>query len=155
MSLSQQLARQVREFHHGGNSTGVNLKDSLNGIDWKKVTTQVHSFNTIATLTFHINYYISAVLKVLQGGPLDAHDKYSYDLPPVQSQENWNDLLAKVWTDAAEFATLVEQMPESKLWEDFAGGKYGGYYRNIQGVIEHGHYHLGQIVLIKKLLTEQ
>jgi len=30
--------------------------------------------------------------------------------------------------------------------------KYGNYYRNFHGIIEHCHYHLGQIVLIKKML---
>ena len=31
--------------------------------------------------------------------------------------------------------------------------KYGTYYRNFHGLIEHAHYHLGQIVLIKKLVA--
>jgi hypothetical protein len=47
----------------------------------------------------------------------------------------------------------VEQLPEARLWDDFSNGKYGNYYRNITGIIEHLHYHLGQIVLIKKMLT--
>ncbi len=47
---------------------------------------------------------------------------------------------------------LIAQLPEGKLWEDFADKKYGSYYRNLQGIIEHTHYHLGQIVLIKKML---
>ena len=45
-------------------------------------------------------------------------------------------------------------MPEKKLWEPFGDGKYGDYFRNIQGVIEHAHYHLGQIVLVKKLIRQ-
>ncbi|HAI83731.1 MAG TPA: DUF1572 domain-containing protein, partial [Chitinophagaceae bacterium] len=28
----------------------------------------------------------------------------------------------------------------------------GTYYRNILGLIEHTHYHLGQIALIKKII---
>ena len=32
--------------------------------------------------------------------------------------------------------------------------KYGNYFRNLTGIIEHLHYHLGQIVLIKKLIAE-
>jgi hypothetical protein len=91
---------------------------------------------------------------VLQGQPLDAHDKYSFDAPPISSQDDWNFLLQTVWTDAEHFATLVEQLPESLLGETFIDEKYGNYYRNIQGIVEHNHYHLGQIVLIKKLLSE-
>jgi hypothetical protein len=91
----------------------------------------------------------------LQGGPLNAHDKYSFDHPPIQSQEDWQRLLDKVFSDAEDFATLVEQLPESKLGENFSEEKYGNYYRNIHGIIEHTHYHLGQIVIIKKLLAGQ
>jgi hypothetical protein len=45
-------------------------------------------------------------------------------------------------------------LPESKLAETFSDEKYGNYYRNIHGIIEHTHYHLGQIVLIKKILSQ-
>jgi hypothetical protein len=94
------------------------------------------------------------VLKVLQDESLNASDKYSFDLPPIQSPEDWERLMNKTWSDAENFANLVEQLPESKLGETFANEKYGNYYRNIHGVIEHCHYHLGQIVLIKKLLVQ-
>ena len=116
--------------------------------------TQVYSFNTIATLVYHMNYYVTAILKVLEGGRLDAHDKYSFDLPPILSQEDWEKLLDTIWKDAENFASLIEQLPESKLGETFSDEKYGNYYRNIHGVIEHNHYHLGQIVLIRKILLQ-
>jgi len=152
MNLTAQIAKHFRAIYYGGNWTSVNLKDNLKDVTWQQATTQVHSFNTIAALVFHMNYFVSAVLKVLQGNPLDAHDKYSFDCPPIQSQEDWEKLLNKMWTDAENFASLVEQLPENKLWEDFSDKKYGSYYSNLHGVIEHNHYHLGQIVLIKKII---
>ena len=153
MNWTAQIARHFREVHFGGNWTSVNLKDSLAGITWQQATTKLYSLNTIAALVYHINYYVSAVLKVLEGGPLDAHDKYSFDLPLIQSREDWEKLLNKTWTDAKNFADLIEQLPGSKLENDFSEKKYGSYYRNLHGIIEHTHYHLGQIVLIKKNYT--
>ena len=154
MNLTAQIAKQLRDVHFGGNWTDVNLKDNLADVSWQQATTKVYSFNTIAALVYHMNYYVTAVLKVLQGGPLDAHDKYSFDLPAILSQEDWEKLLNKIWTDAENVASLIEQLPESKLGETFSDEKYGNYYRNIHGVIEHTHYHLGQIVLIKKILLQ-
>lgn len=155
MNLSTQIAKHFKDVHFGGNWTSVNLKQTLADVDWKQATTKVYSFNTIAVLVYHINYYVTAVTKVLQGGSLDAHDKYSFDLPPIQSQEDWEKLLKKMWTEAENFAILVEQLPESKLGEFFSDEKYGNYYRNLHGIIEHSHYHLGQIVLIKKILLQE
>jgi hypothetical protein len=154
MKLAAQIAKQFRDVHFGGNWTASNLKENLADINWQQATTKVYTFNSIAALVYHMNYYVSAVLKVLQGGLLDASDKYSFDHPPILSKEDWEKLLGKTLMDADNFATLVEQLPENKLWDAFSDNKYGNYYRNIQGVTEHVHYHLGQIVLIKKILPE-
>jgi DinB superfamily len=155
MQLTTQIAKHLREIHFGGNWTSVNLKDTLAGVSWQQAIAPVSSFNTIATLVYHINYYISAVLKVLEGGPLNASDKYSFTHPPIQSQQDWEKLLEKTWADAEKFAHLIEQLPGHKLEENLADEKYGNYYRNLHGIIEHSHYHLGQIVLIKKILLQQ
>ena len=154
MNLTEQIAKHFREVYVGGNWTDVNLKDSLAGITWQQATTQVHSCNTIATLVFHMNYYVSNVMKVLQGTPLEAHDKDSFALPPVQSAEDWAALRERTFIDAENFASLLEQLPADKLEETFVNEKYGNYYRNMHGIIEHNHYHLGQIVLLKKILSQ-
>ena len=104
MNLTAQIAKHFRDVHFGGNWTSVNLKETLADVTWQQATTKIYSLNTIATLVFHINYYVSAVTKVLQGEPLTAHDKYSFDLPPIQSQEDWEKLLNKTWSDAENFA---------------------------------------------------
>ena len=54
------------------------------------------------------------------------------------------------WKDSIEFAQIVEQMPEEKLHEIFIDEKYGTYLQNIESMIEHCYYHLGQVVLLKK-----
>lgn len=154
MNLPGQIAKHFREVHFGGNWTSVNLKATVADVTWQEATAQVFSLNTIARLVFHMNYYVSAVMKVLQGEPLQAKDAYSFDLPPVCSQEDWQQLLDKTWRDAEAFANLIEQLPEEKLWQTFADEKYGTWYRNLQGIIEHMHYHLGQVVLIKKILLQ-
>ena len=155
MNPAIQIAKHLRDVHFGGNWTSVNLKEHLSGLTWEQATTKVDSLNTIVALVYHINYYISAVTKVLQGGPLEGKDIYSFDHPPVRSQEDWEKLLNKTWTEAENFAVLIEQLPEFKLYETFIDEKYGNLYRNLHGIIEHTHYHLGQIVLIKKMLLQE
>ena len=152
MNPVQQLAKHLRDVHFGGNWTAVNLKETVSGISWQQATEQVATFHSIAELVFHMNYFVKAVVKVLQGGPLDAHDKFSFDAPSIRSQTDWDEFLQMVWADAEEMANLIEKLPEEQLEQDFAHEKYGSYHRNFLGVIEHCHYHLGQIVLIKKLI---
>ena len=155
MNLSAQIAKHFREVHFGGNWTSVNLKETLNGISWQHAVTTIYGLNSIAILVYHTNYYVSMVLKVFDGQALDGHDTLSFNLPPIASEDDWKKMVDKTFTDAEKFASLVEQIPEDKLGETFVEEKYGNYYRNIHGIIEHTHYHVGQIMLIKKMLLQE
>ncbi len=83
MTLTRQIAKQFREVYFGGNRTAVNLKDTLSGITWQQAITKVYDLNSIAAWVFHINYYVNPVSKVLQGEPLNAGDKFSFDVPEI------------------------------------------------------------------------
>ncbi len=154
MSTTSQLAKRIREVMLDGLwIANTNFKDQLQDVTWEQATTKIGSLNTIAMLTFHIDYYIAGLVNVFEGGDLEIRDRYSFDFAPIESQEQWEELLSKLWNDSEKFATLLEQMPDSKMDEVFTDEKYGTYLRNIDGMIEHAYYHLGQITLIKKLLT--
>ncbi|WP_309426360.1 DUF1572 domain-containing protein [Chryseobacterium sp.] len=155
MNQGFQLAKRFREVMLDGLwIANTNFKDQLSGVTWEQSVTRVGSLNTIAMLTFHIHYYIAGVAEVLEGGELKIKDQYSFDLPPIESQKQWENMLTKLWTDSERFAGLVEQMPDSKLDEVFVNEKYGTYRRNLDGMIEHAYYHLGQVTLIRKMLAD-
>ncbi len=152
MERTKQIADRFREvILNGVWIANTNYKDQLSNLTWKQATMKIGSLNTIATLTFHINYYIAGVLNVFEGGVLEIRDKYSFDLPPIESQKDWEELLNTMWNNAEKFANMVELMPDKKLDEVFVEKKYGSYQRNIDAMIEHSYYHLGQITLIKKM----
>ncbi|HRF80398.1 MAG TPA: DinB family protein [Flavobacteriales bacterium] len=152
MDTCATIAAHFRHVHFGGNWTCVNLRDTLKDVTWQEALHTREGFNSIAVLAFHISYFVDAVLKVLEGSPLDANDKFSFTHPPITNEADWQRLLDKMWSDAERFAALVEQLPDDRLHTDMADPKYGTWYRNLHGIIEHSHYHLGQIVVLKKLL---
>ncbi|CAM4420045.1 DUF1572 domain-containing protein [Flavobacterium terrigena] len=155
MKNTQQIASRFREVILNGTwIANTNYKDQLTNLDWEITTKKFHSFNTISVLSQHIHYYISGILNVLNGGTLDIKDQFSFDFPVIKSQQDWDIFLTKFWKDSEEFAGLIEQMSDEKLEAVFVDAKYGTYQRNIDAMIEHAYYHLGQIVLIKKGLTQ-
>ncbi|WP_263601790.1 DUF1572 domain-containing protein [Chryseobacterium sp. PET-29] len=156
MSSTLQLAKRFREVLLDGLwIANTNFKDQLSNVKMEQATAKIGSLNTIAMLTFHIDYYIAGLIHVFEGGDLEIRDQYSFDLPTIESEEQWENLKSKLWKDAEKFAALLEQMPDSKMSEGFVDEKYGTYLRNIDGMIEHCYYHLGQITLIKKLLQQK
>jgi hypothetical protein len=154
MKTPHQLASRFREAILNGTwVANTNFKAQLSGTDYKTVTTPISDLNTIAVLAQHIHYYINGINQVFKGGTLEIKDKYSFDFPPITSQEQWENFLTTFWNDSETFAHHVEQLSEEQLQHYFTDEKYGTYYRNIDAMIEHSYYHLGQIVLIKKFIS--
>lgn len=153
MKKSDFIANRLKEiFLNGYWIANTNYRDQLEKITWQQAIHQVENLNTIAAIIYHINYYLGGILTVFNGGLLEIKDQYSFDLPPIHSEADWNKLASELFDNASVFAIAVEKMPDEKLNEIFVNEKYGTYLRNIEAVIEHSYYHLGQIVLIKKLI---
>tara|TARA_R110001583_G_scaffold5921_8_gene31235 strand:- start:945 stop:1421 length:477 start_codon:yes stop_codon:yes gene_type:complete len=155
MKQAAQISNRFREVILNGKwVANTNYKDQLSNLTWEQANKKIESLNSIADLTFHINYYIAGVLKVFEGGSLDIRDKYSFNTTQIKTQKEWEKLINTMWNNAEKFANLIELMPDKKLNEIFVDKKYGNYQRNINGIIEHCYYHLGQISLIKKILLK-
>lgn len=153
MNKSQAIANRFREVTLNGTwIANTNFKHQLSNLNWKIATAQYGSLNSIALLAQHIHYYINGIKNVFLGGNLEIKDKFSFDFKPMESQLEWEVFLNTFWQDSEEFASLIEQMAETKLDEVFIDAKYRSFQRNIDAMIEHSYYHLGQIVLLRKLI---
>ncbi len=155
MENSTQIANRFKEVLFDGKwVANTNFKDQLSDVTWEEATQKIASLNTIAVLTFHINYYIKGVVDFFENGALTIRDKYSFDMPEIKSQEDWEALRNDLLSNAERFANHVSHMPDEKLGTTFVDEKYGNYRKNINGMIEHSYYHLGQVSLIKKMVRE-
>jgi len=149
------LSKRIREVLSNGKwIANTNFKDQILSLSWKQAIQKVDDLNSIAMLTFHVNYYMAEILNVLNGGELEIKDKYSFELPEIKSEKDWEIMVSEFMKNAEEFADKIEQLDENILDKPFAEEKYGSYLRNIEGFIEHSYYHLGQISLLKKMVSK-
>lgn len=156
MKRTELIASRLREVLLDGRwIANTNYKDQLLAVSWEQAIRKTGNLNTIAALAYHINYYLDGLIRVFEGGPLDIKDQYSFDLPSITSAADWDQLVNTFLRNAEKFTDHVAQLPDNKLDEPFVDKKYGTYLRNIEGVIEHSYYHLGQISLIRKLTSSQ
>ena len=156
MESTNQLANRLKEVLIAGEwIANTNYMKLISDLNLTQATDKIRSLNTIAALTFHVNYYIEGVLNVFNGGKLEIKDKYSYDFPALKTEEDWQKMITRFEENSRQFVHKVEQMSELQLDEVFEDEKYGSYRRNIEGLIEHSYYHLGQISLIKKMILEK
>lgn len=156
MKATTALANRLREVIIDGKwVAGTNVQEQLTDLPLDQALIQVKGLNSIAALTFHINYYISGVLDFFENGKLEIRDQYSFDLPPLESEDDWIKLKKELISNTEKLASQIEKLPNADLNKVFVNEKYGDYRRNIEGIIEHSYYHFGQIRLIKRLLEKR
>jgi hypothetical protein len=149
------IANRLREVYLNGRwIANTNYQEQLLSTTWEEAIFKVNKLNTIAALTYHINYYLEGLLAAFEHGTLAISDKYSFDVPVILSKTDWDALVNRFLKNATTFADSVAQFEEGRFDQDFIDQKYGSYLRNIEGVIEHSYYHLGQISIIKKLIAQ-
>jgi hypothetical protein len=156
MPLSKQLAKRLQEVLLDGTwIANTNVKAQISAINKDQATHNIMNLNTVAALTFHLNYYLKGILDAVASGELSIRDKFSFDLPPIESEQDWQNLVSDFIHNSEKMVDFVSNLDDSALNLDFFNEKYGTYQRNIEGLIEHAYYHLGQVALINKMLTNQ
>lgn len=147
------LSSRIRDLFLSGKwIANTNFADQLQNTNIKAATTKFGKLNTIAALTFHVNYYIQGLNDFFQNGKLDIHDKFSFDMPVINTDNDWSSLKNALLKNAELFAILIGNLTNEQLDSVFVLEKYGTVERNIEAMIEHGYYHLGQISLLNKMI---
>ena len=156
IEMNKDLANRLREVLLSGKwIANTNFKEQITSISWEQAIEKIENLNTIALLTFHVNYYLKGLLQVFEGGNLEIKDKFSFDMPEIVSETDWLNLVNEFESNAERFINHVEKMDDNLLKQPFVKEEYGSYLRNIEAQIEHSYYHLGQVSLIKKLVMRK
>lgn len=147
------IANRIREvFLSGFLVANTNLREQLQRVTWSEATQKIGHLNTIADLAFHIDYYVVALVYAFENGKFESKSKKSFDHPFINTEAEWNKLVGEILNNAERFADIVEQLDDELFDQSLIDEKFGTYQRNIEAVIEHSYYHLGQILLIKKMI---
>ncbi len=152
MTTAAHIAQHLLDVHEGGNWTEVDIASALQDVTLgEALTITPASRNSIASILYHITYYNVVVRKRLDGIGTEIPESNGFDMPPVNTDEDWVQLKNYNNTSAHELAEKIREVDEARLHEPIIEGQ-STFYKNMQGCVEHIHYHLGQIVLLKNLM---
>jgi len=156
MSKSKNLASRLQEVLVDGSWIAkTNIQEQLNKTNLEEANFKIGDHNSIAALTFHINYYLRGILEVFNGGDLTIRDQYSFEMADITSDNDWRALVDSFKSNAHAMIDRIRNFPENRWEESFVKEAYGSYERNIEGLIEHSYYHFGQISLLLKLIKNK
>lgn len=156
MRIAEAIALHLLDVHFGENWTDVWITKVLDDINWKEaVQPTAGSPNTIASLLHHITYYNKVIQQRLQGTDPAIDERNGFNPPPIHDFHDWVMLKTENLQSATDLAEMIRQLPDESLHEPI-GGLPGASsrYRQLHGTVEHAHYHLGQIVILKNLLRK-
>ncbi|MGI4875023.1 MAG: DinB family protein [Janthinobacterium lividum] len=155
MHLTEAIAQHVLDVHEGNNWTEVDLKHTLHDVTLAEACTLTPaSPNTIASLVRHLAFWNRVMVRRAQGIGTEVGPANGFDGPGLLTDAAWQALLADLWQSGHELAAAIRAYPEAQLEAPILPA-YSSSYKNLQGSVEHLHYHLGQLVLLKNLVRSQ
>lgn len=154
MHITETIARHLLEVHFGENWTEVWISKTLEDVRLEEAVKQTSaSPNTIASLLHHITFYNKVIESRLNGTNPAVGEANGYDNPPLYDEADWEKLKDDNLHSARTLAAAIRKVPDTILEEPILKNENSSaYYRQLHGVVEHAHYHLGQIVLLKNLI---
>lgn len=156
MHLTHAIAQHVLDVHAGNNWTEVDLAHTLADVEWREAETRtLASPNTIASLVRHLIFWNGVMARRAQGQPSEIGPANGFDAgPPLRTEADWHALLAELQRSGQALAAAIRAVPDEQLPAAILPG-YASGYKNLQGAVEHLHYHLGQLTLLKQLVRNQ
>ena len=143
------IAQHFYEVNYGNNWTDANVKDSLQGINFQQATKQVGNANTIALLLYHMDFYNMVVYDRLVD--IKRHFEHEESLQSeIKNEAEWQQLQQTYFENVDKIHAAILNFDEARLFELTTKNTP---YKNVHGLVEHIHYHLGQINLLKKLTS--
>ncbi|HET9487871.1 MAG TPA: DinB family protein [Chryseosolibacter sp.] len=149
--------RQLDQVYHGGSWQGESYVGKLEDVDEGLAFTQpfpgVHS---IAEIVWHCLYWRRVTIKRLEGDYRYRDETVErYNFLPVEDlrKRGWKSLTRELEDTQIVLQKILLVNNDNFLKQEYAPGYTYDY--QVEGCIHHDVYHLGQIGLVKKILSAQ
>jgi hypothetical protein len=140
------------EIADGNNWTGINAQHALLDISAEKAVRRLnHLHLNIAELLAHITCWNKVMTARLDNQNFQPSKEEDFPVIDHLNAEEWEDKKLEFFRTIHLLRGRLENNKDEILKEPMFEGASDAY-RNLHGQVGHLHYHLGQIVLLKKLL---
>jgi uncharacterized damage-inducible protein DinB len=152
MSRRKHLANAVERTINGPLWHGPSLQELLADVSAEDASAHplvgVHS---IWEVVLHVIAWAEIAKRRLEGETGEPAEAQNWPPVPAPTQDAWTVALAALARSHHDLARAVEQFDEAGLSAILPGRNHSAQVM-LQGVVEHGAYHGGQIALLKKAL---
>ena len=152
MKESQRIINLFEKGYDGSPWIDVNLVDTLHSVSAEVVLKRLSpSSNSIWEITNHIISWRKNVLQRVQGNQLKTPSHNYFITVKKGTAAEWKKTLQELEASQQEWIQFLKKLKEPALEEIYSPNEMS-YYEHIHGILQHDVYHLGQIVMLAKLL---
>ncbi|HKR06056.1 MAG TPA: DinB family protein [Bacteroidia bacterium] len=151
MTELQRLRKLFSDHFDGSPWLDVTIMDTLKDIPASKAAKKIENFNTIWQIVNHMIAWRETNLKRIKGEILPSPQNNFFEEVKDTSEEAWQVTLKKLERSQHNMLSFLS-LPDDSWFEKIYIANNNSYYEHLQGILQHDAYHLGQIVLLKKII---
>ena len=152
--IFSELKKQLNDHYDGKPWYGPNLKDSLESLNNAQITKKVGRHSIKELVAHMINWRQFAIEKLTQNKEFDIKINSDQDWVPEEllREISWANLLEILQITQQNLIKAIDKIDNEFLHQIIPGREYD-FQHLLFGIIQHDIYHLGQINLIKRYLS--
>jgi uncharacterized damage-inducible protein DinB len=146
----QGIIELLRRAFDGAAWHGPSLMKILRQVQVSELNLRIADSHNIIELVEHLSAWRRFTIEKLRGNTTFelAEDRNFPQITP--NEDSWQIALIQLESTQVQLIELLEQTDDSRL-EQIVEGRTYSYYILLHGLIHHDIYHLGQIVLLRKI----
>jgi uncharacterized damage-inducible protein DinB len=152
MNETERLLSLFEKLYDGSPWIDVNLVSTLEALDAARAGKRpLSNANTIWEIVNHLIHWRMNVLARVQGQVIQTPENNYFEPVADTSDQAWVGTLHRLEDSQKQWTEFLESL-EAEALDDLYPANQMTYYEHMQGIIQHDAYHLGQIVLLSKLV---
>jgi|SRR6185312_9972296 len=152
MKDSKRIKKLFEDLYNGRPWIDVTIMDTLKNISAEQAAKKViPERNSIWQIVNHIIAWRENILLRVQGNEMVTPNNNYFTQLEIISETEWQKALERLANSQEQWIHFLENFDESQFDKIYASNKMT-YYEHIHGILQHDAYHLGQIVLLSKLV---
>jgi|SRR6185437_10756003 len=152
MKETKCITKLFEDLYNGSPWIDVTIMATLKNISAEQAAKKVTpERNSIWQIVNHMIAWRENVLLRVEGNEVTAPNDNYFSQLEITSETEWQKALDRLANSQAQWINFLENFDESQFDKIYASNKMT-YYEHIHGILQHDAYHLGQIVLLSKLV---
>ena len=151
MGELKRLKKIINDGYDGNPWLDVTVTDTLNDVSAERALKKIGDHNSIWEIVNHMIEWREVLWKKVNGEKVFVTNTNFIEEISDSSEKQWKQTLKRVEKSQKNILSFLTKLKDLDYDKTYPNGHTS--YEHLLAIIQHDAYHLGQIVLLKKLIS--